>query len=300
MRPGGGLLLLRRHKRRHPPSGRGQGNIPEVYGEPYQPITAAALAKDVELCRQQQRQRLLDLGLAASTAQAAADAAAAVTASEIPGSSWAEEIAVASPHLGPVSALLAAAKTGAPLELHMHLKDVFCAALKAALLCDLAALMEQQVKQPHEQLLCREADMHWLLRETENAFKDAFYEPTIRAAASACDFAQPARELLQALQHIHTLQKKTSGSPTESLLPLLLTTKGREALDVFVASVDKQVLGSLCSSWERSGVLHRQPDPQERQPDAPSPRVRQLSARNTGRDAGTPMALSSYADAQER
>ncbi|CDI87415.1 hypothetical protein, conserved [Eimeria praecox] len=295
-----GLLLLRRHKQRYPPAVRGEGNIPVVYGKPYRPITAEALAQDVELCRKKQRLRLLSLGLPASAAQAAADAKAAAAACEILGSSWAEEIAAASPNLGPSSALIAAAKAGAPLELHMHLKSVFCATLKAALLCDIAALQEQQIKQPQEQLLQPEADMHWLLHVTESVFKDAFYEPSIRAAASACDFAQPARELLQALQRIRTQQKRNSSSLKESLLPLLLTEDGRGALEKYIAAVDKQVLGSLCSSWERSGVLQTQAAPQQRRHEGAPARVRQLSALNTGKDAGTPMALSSYADAAER
>ncbi|CDJ35376.1 uncharacterized protein EMH_0097060 [Eimeria mitis] len=142
--------------------------------------------------------------------------------------------------------------------------------------------------------------MHWILNKTENVFKDVFYEPAIRAAASACDFAQPARELMQTLQGIRALQKRNSNSPKESLLPLLLTEKGRAALEAFIAAVDKQVLGSLCASWERSGVLQTQADPEQRQYEGAPPRVRQLSARNTGKDAGTPMALSSYADAAGR
>ncbi|CDJ54011.1 hypothetical protein, conserved [Eimeria brunetti] len=297
---GGGLLLLRLYKRRHPPAGRGQGNVAEVYGKPFQPITTASLAKDVESCRQQQKRKLLGLGVPASAAQAAADAAAAVTACEILGGSWAEEVAVACPHLGPASALLAASKSGAPVELHMHLKAVFRTALKAALLCDLAALVVQQEKREREQLLHKDADMHWLLSETEDIFKDTFYEPAIRAAASACDFAQPARELLQRLQQISTIEKGSSFSPTESLLPLLLTEKGKDALEAFIAAVDKQVLASLCNSWERSGVLQTHQEPQQREHEGPPARVRQLSARSTGKDAGTPMALSSYADVVDR
>ncbi|CDJ61806.1 hypothetical protein, conserved [Eimeria maxima] len=297
---GGGLLLLRQHKRTRPPSVKGQGNVPEVYGTPYQPITAAALAKDVELCRQRQLQRLIGLGVSVPVAQAAADAAAAVVACEILDTSWAEKVAAACPNLGPSSALFAAAKSGAPLELHMHLKDIFCASLRAALLSGVAALQHQQVKQPQGQLLQPETDIHWLLLETETVFKDVFYDPTIRAAASACDFAQPAHELLLTLQKIRAPQPAGSSVPTGSLLPLLLTGNGREALEAFIAAVDKQVLGSLCSSWERSGVLHKEAHQQQREHEGPPRRVRQLSARNTGKDAGTPMALSSYADAAER
>ena len=310
-----GLLLLRRHKQQQPPAARGPLNIPEVYGNPCCPLTAAALSKQIDISRQQQQQRLLALGVPAAAAEAAAEAAAAAAAAEIPSSAWAEEVAAANPSVGPPAALLAAAKSGAPLEFHVHLKTLFCATLKAAILGDLAASQQQQNRrsqqqpqQQHQQQQTPEVEMPRLLQQTESVFKDVFYDPEIRAAASGVDFAQPVRELMLELQQLPSNSKTDGNSNERPLLPLLLTKRGRQALDRFIAAVDKQVLNSLCTSWASSGMLqqqqqqqlqHRQHQQQQQQQEGSS-RVRQLSALSAGKDAGTPMALASYADAANR
>lgn len=293
---GGVLLLLRQHKRHHPPATRGPQNIPEVFEGPYQPVTSETLAQEAELRRQEQRKKLIARGISCRAAEAVADATAAAVAAQGLGSSWAEELAAAYPRLGPSSALVASALAGAPLELHMHLKTLFCATLKAALLSDIAVLELEHAAHPERKQSTAEADMRWLLSKTESVFKEIFYDPAFLAMASACDFEKPARELLRALQQLRAARNCTSSGATESLLPLLLTEKGRCALERFIAAVDEDILSSLCSSWEGSGVLQLHASQEQGKEDTSAPRTRQLSARHTGKDAGTSMALASYAD----
>ncbi|CDJ65767.1 hypothetical protein, conserved [Eimeria necatrix] len=246
--------------------------------------------------RQEQRKKLIARGISCRAAEAVADATAAAVAAQGLGSSWAEELAAAYPRLGPSSALVASALAGAPLELHMHLKTLFCATLKAALLSDIAVLELEHAAHPERKQSTAEADMRWLLSKTESVFKEIFYDPAFLAMASACDFEKPARELLRALQQLRAARNCTSSGATESLLPLLLTEKGRCALERFIAAVDEDILSSLCSSWEGSGVLQLHASQEQGKEDTSAPRTRQLSARHTGKDAGTSMALASYAD----
>lgn len=263
-------------------------------------MTSEMIAQEAELRRQEQRKKLVARGIPSRAAEAAADATAAAVAAQGLGSSWAEELAAAYPRLGPSSALVASALAGAPLELHMHLKTLFCATLKAALLNDIAVLEEEHAAHPERKQSTAEADMRWLLSKTETVFKEIFYDPAFLAVASACDFEKPARELLRALQQLRAARNCTSSGATDSLIPLLLTEKGRYALERFIAAVDEDILSSLCSSWEGSGVLQLHAGQKQGKEDASPPRIRQLSARHTGKDAGTSMALASYADEVER
>ncbi|OEH77921.1 hypothetical protein cyc_01069 [Cyclospora cayetanensis] len=208
---------------------------------------------------------------------------------------------LANPSLGTPDELINCVKGGSPIELHIHLKNLFCAKLKAALLCDLATRQLQQETHAHRHGPLSDADMPLLLQEIERTFTDVFSNPEIRAAASGCDFVRPTHELIQALREIRSSTKGSTDSSECSMLPLLFTESGRDALAKFITAVDKQVLKSLCSSWVSSGSLQGLgSDKQSQQQESSSRRVRQLSALNTGKNAGTPMALASYADVAEQ